>query len=56
MKKVVVSKERRTREHTANPYAITNLDKRLKKSGCIRYGKNKKITDFGNGYMKISAK
>lgn len=56
MKKVVVSQERKTQEYMANPHINTNLDIRLKKSGCIRYGKSKKITDLGNGYMKISAK
>lgn len=56
MKKVVVSKERRTREYMANPHMDTNLDERLKKSGCCRYDKRKRITDLGNSYMKISAK
>lgn len=56
MKKVVVSQKRKTQEYMANPHINTNLDIRLKKSGCIRYGKSKKITDLGNGYIKISAK
>ena len=56
MKKIVVSEQRITREYMANPHKNVNLEKRLTKSGCIKYGTQKKIIDLGNGYIKIEPK
>lgn len=56
MKKVVVSKERKTREYMANPHMNAKLNERLRKSGCTRYNRNKKITDLENGYLKIESR
>ena len=56
MKRIVVSYHRQSREHIANPNVGENLSVRLKKSGCVKHGKNKTVKDLGNGYSKIISK
>lgn len=56
MKRIVVSNHRQSREHIANPNASESLNVRLKKSGCVKYGKNKTVKDLGNGYSQIISK
>lgn len=53
MKKIVVSKHRQSREHMSNPNSNESLVIRQKKSGSVKYGKNKSVEDFGNGYSRI---
>jgi len=56
MKKIVVSKHRQSREHMSNPNSNESLVIRQKKSGSVKYGKNKSVEDFGNGYSRIMSK
>lgn len=53
MKKIVVSKQRQSREHLSNPHTNESLNKRQKKSGCIAYSKKSTFEDLGNGYSRI---
>lgn len=53
MKKIVVSKQRQSREQISNPNANESLKVRQKKSRCVSYGKNKTVKDLGNGYSQI---
>lgn len=56
MKKIVVSKHRQSREYMSNPNSNESLVIRQKKSGSVKYGKNKSVEDFGNGYSRIMSK
>lgn len=51
--KIVVSKHRQSREHMSNPNSNESLVIRKNKSGSVKYGKNKSVEDFGNGYSRI---
>lgn len=53
MKKIIISINRQSREHKSNPHIDSDLNSRLKKSNCIKYDKNIKIQDLGNGYSRI---
>lgn len=53
MKKIIISSNRQSREHKSNPHVNSDLNSRLKKSNCIKYDKNIKIQDLGNGYSQI---
>ena len=56
MKKIVVSKQRQSREYLSNPHSNKSLSERQNKSGCISYTKDVKYKDLGNGYSKIISK
>lgn len=53
MKKVVVSKNRISRESLCNSFSNNTLRDRLIKSKAIDYNENYFIEDLGNDYIRI---